>query len=88
MNKKEKQTLAKDIAQMVLQGLKNPEKGDPSERELVSCSEAAEILGYTPAYMRRVKNQYPHVKHGDNPQGKLMFYKDELVKTFAKKENK
>lgn len=83
MSKKEKMALAKDIAEMVLQGLKNPEILNTSDRELVGVNEAAEILGYTPGHMRRVKDQYPHIKHGNTPQGKLLFYKDQLVKTFA-----
>lgn len=83
MTKKEKETLVREITEIVLQRLQKPEALDLSQRELVGVREAAEILGYTPEHMRRVKDQYPHIKHGNNPQGKLLFFKDQLVKTFA-----
>lgn len=47
--------------------------------DLFTTSEAAKILGISPAYLRRIANRYPHIKQGEGKQARLMFKKEALV---------
>ena len=50
--------------------------------EMVSTKEAAAILHITPARMRQIADRFPHVKQGDNPQGKLLFVRKSLLEQY------
>ena len=52
------------------------------ENDLVDTAEAARLLGISPAYMRIIKDRFPHVKLGDSPKGRLMFKKSELLANY------
>ena len=47
--------------------------------DLCTTSEAAKILGISPAYLRRIADRYPHVKQGEGKQARLLFRKEALV---------
>lgn len=47
--------------------------------DLCTTSEAAKILGITPAYLRRIADRYPHVKQGEGKQARLLFRKEGLI---------
>lgn len=51
--------------------------------ELCTTAEAAKILCITPGRLRQIVCQdpyrYPHIKQGDNKQGKLLFRRDALL---------
>ena len=34
--------------------------------------------------MRRIKDKFPHIKNGNNKQGRLLFVRDALLKEYAK----
>ena len=52
--------------------------------ELVSTTEAAAILCLSEAHVRRLARQgkLPHVKQGDNPQGRLLFFRESLLNSY------
>lgn len=50
--------------------------------QMVSTKEAAAILGITPARMRQIADRFPHIKQGNNKQGKLLFLKKSLLKNY------
>ena len=47
--------------------------------DLCTTSEAAKILGISPAYLRRIADRYPHVKQGEGKQARLLFRKEGLL---------
>jgi hypothetical protein len=47
--------------------------------DLCTTSEAAKILGITPAYLRRIADRYPHIKQGEGKQARLLFRKEGLL---------
>ena len=49
--------------------------------EYVRTSEAAKILGISEAYLRQIKDNYPHKKAGSKQQGALLFRRDALLPT-------
>ena len=51
--------------------------------EFVSSEEAAKILGVTPAWLRRTKHKYPHLKQGDDKRGRLLFQKAALLQKYT-----
>ncbi len=65
--------LAKSVARRIEEAPKT---------ELVTTEEAAKILGITPNSMRKIKDRFPHIKGGENKQGKLLFVKDALLKNY------
>ena len=59
---------------------KMKEKEDDSE--MVSTAEAARILKIKPQRMREIAGRFPHVKQGENKQGKLLFKKSALLENY------
>lgn len=53
-----------------------------SDTEYVDTDEAARILGMSPAYLRAVKDRYPHIKAGNTKQGRIMFRRDSLLNQY------
>lgn len=51
--------------------------------EWVSTSEAARILGISETWLRKTKDNYPHVKGGDSKQSTLRFLRSGLIKGFG-----
>ena len=49
--------------------------------EYVRTSEAAKILGVSEAYLRQIKDRYPHKKASNQQQGALLFRRDALLPT-------
>ena len=41
-----------------------------------------DINGYSVYHLRRIKDQFPHIKRGDNQQGRLLFEEDALYASF------
>ena len=54
--------------------------------ELIGTAEAARMLGLSEAHVRRLARQgrLPHVKQGECPQGRLLFFKDSLVSSYIR----
>lgn len=74
--------IAKTTTQMVVTQLRSMR--ELSDTEYVDTREAARILGVSPAYLRQVKEKYPHVKGGTCKQGHIMFRRDDLLKSVEK----
>lgn len=66
--------LRKDIKAML---------ADTRQPDMVSTSEAADILRITPERLRQIvcedPQRYPHIKRGTHKQAKLMFYRNTLL---------
>ena len=54
-----------------------------ADHDLLTTEEAARLLKVTPQTMRRNKDNYPHIKYGDNEQGQLRFLKSGIVKALG-----
>ncbi|MGM9697990.1 MAG: hypothetical protein ACI3Y0_05040 [Prevotella sp.] len=80
MKKNEMIELAAMVADEVVKKLRGI--GSLPETEYVDTEEAARILGMKPNYLRQVKDRYPHIKAGDNKQGRIMFRRDSLMCQF------
>lgn len=78
LSKRQMDEIAYKTAVIVLRKLK--EKEDVPE--MVSTAEAARILGVTPGHMRRIADRFPHIKAGENRQGKLLFKRDALLPNY------
>lgn len=64
---------------------KKQEKAPEEEQQWLTCKEAAAFLGVTPAYLRRIKDNFPHSKSGDKSQGQLRFFKEGLKEKYINK---
>jgi hypothetical protein len=53
--------------------------------EWVGTREAARILGVSETWLRKTKDNYPHVKGGDSRQSTLRFLRSGLIKGFGSK---
>lgn len=52
--------------------------------EMVTVREAARIINISENHMRRIKNQFPHIKNGEKRQGHILFLRDALLKIYGK----
>lgn len=73
--------IAYKAAKIVVSELK---KSEEAPVEMVPVSVAARILGISEDHMRRIKDKFPHIKNGNNKQGRLLFVRDALLKEYAK----
>ena len=73
--------IAYKAAKIVVSELK---KSEEAPVEMVPVSVAARILGISEDHMRRIKDKFPHIKNGNNKQGRLLFVRDSLLKEYAK----
>lgn len=48
------------------------------DKDLISCAEAARMLGVTTQTMRLNKTKYRHTKVGDEKQGRLLFVRQDI----------
>ena len=71
--------IATKVAQIVLRRLKAGEEQLP---EMVDTNEAARILKITPCRMRQIAHRFPHIKQGENKQGKLLFVRKALLQNY------
>ena len=85
MKKEEMKELVREIAQtttkMVITQLRSMR--DLSETEMVDTREAARILGVSPAYLRQIKDRFPHKKSGSTQQGRVLFRREDLIKSIS-----
>lgn len=85
MKKEEMKELVRQIAEtttkMVITQLRSMR--DLSESEMVDTREAAKILGVSPAYLRQIKDRFPHKKSGSTQQGRVLFRREDLLKSIS-----
>ena len=67
------------IAKEVVKELRRTEK---PQSELISCKDAAALIGVSEDYIRKIKDRLPHVKQGNNNQGRLLFLRDGLLEAY------
>ena len=66
------------LAKEVVKEMRRTEKEQP-QPELISCKDAAALIGVSEDYVRKIKDRLPHVKQGSNNQGRLLFIKEGLM---------
>lgn len=81
LSEKQMEQIAAKTANIILRKMKE-DKEPPTE--MVSVKEAARILNISENHMRRIKNQFPHIKNGENRQGHILFLRDALLKIYGK----
>jgi hypothetical protein len=69
------------LAKEVVKEMRRTEKEQP-EPELISCKDAAALIGVSEDYVRKIKDRLPHVKQGSNNQGRLLFIKEGLMEAY------
>lgn len=57
-------------------------KDETKEPELITVKEAAALIGVSEDYIRKIKDRLPHVKQGNNNQGRLLFVKEGLMEAY------
>lgn len=73
---------ARRTATIVIKQLSEMHVGETND--LIDSKEAARLLGLTPNYLRSMKDKFPHVKVGDNRQGRILFKRSELLANYTK----
>lgn len=73
---KQIQQIADKTAKIVLRKLKAEPKSEPV---LVNVKEAARILGVSVDHMRKIKDEYPHIRRGTTQQGHIFFIREALT---------
>ena len=81
LSDKQMEQIAAKTANIILRKMKE-DKEPPTE--MVSVKEAARILNISENHMRRIKNQFPHIKNGEKQQGHILFLRDSLLKIYGK----
>ena len=85
MKKEEMKELVRQIAEtttkMVITQLRSMR--ELPETEMVDTREAARILGVSPAYLRQIKDRFPHKKSGSTQQGRVLFRREDLIKSIS-----
>lgn len=69
------------LAKEVVKEMRRTEKEQP-QPELISCKDAAALIGVSEDYVRKIKDRLPHVKQGSNNQGRLLFIKEGLMEAY------
>ena len=75
--------LADELAPRVAKIIRNEIRKPEEVQEWIDTNEAAAMLGISPTTLRRKKDNYPHIKNGDNRQGNLRFLKSSLIEKYA-----
>ena len=79
LNKNTIDAIAYKAALIVVRKLKDADNSLP---EMVTTKQAASILNITPGRMRQIADRFPHIKQGDNKQGKLLFIRKALLENY------
>lgn len=74
--------LIKLLAREIVKELKRAELAEQKEPELLSSKAAAEYLGITEDYLRKIKHRLPYQKQGTHNQGRLVFQKQGLFDAY------
>ena len=53
-----------------------------AQPDMVTTKEAAAILGISPGRMRQIAERFPHIKQGEQKQGKLLFVRKALLEKY------
>jgi len=75
LNNKQIQQIADKTAKLILRRLENAKESEPV---LVNVRDAARILGVSVNHMRSIKDEYPHIRRGENKQGHIYFLREAL----------
>ena len=83
LSEKQMDIIAIRTANRVVNLLRVEDRPKP-RKKYIGIKEAAGILGISEYHLRRIKDQFPHIKRGDNQQGRIYFDEDALLANFIK----
>lgn len=79
LSERDMTTIATKVTNMLLRKLKESEE---PPTEMVGVKEAARILGISEGRMRDIKDRFPHIKSGNNQQGRILFVRAALLENY------
>ena len=74
------------LAKEVVKEMQRIAENKPEEPEYLSSKAAAEYLGVSEDYIRKIKHKLPYVKQGKNNQGRLVFFKQGLFDAYIERQ--
>ena len=81
INDKQIQEIADRTAAIVLHRLKD----EPNDAPVyVSVKEAARIIGVSVSHMYKIRDEYPHIRRGENEKGHIYFVREALIASPSK----
>lgn len=75
------------LAKEVVKEMLRVSKEDLTDNDILTSKEAAEYLGISNDYLRKIKNKLPHEKQGLHSQGRLMFRRKGLLEAYLNNEH-
>ena len=75
--------IAQRVANILSKGGAKETEPKVSEGQYISTREAASMLRISSDRMRHLKDKFPHIKAGDNEQGKLLFLKSAILEYYV-----
>lgn len=72
--------LANEVANILAKKIRKMQELEAPE--MVGTTEAAQILGISASRMRQIANRFPHIKQGENKQGRLLFWRSGLLQNY------
>ena len=75
------------LAKEVVKEMQRVSKEDLVDNAILTSKEAAEYLGISSDYLRKIKHKLPYEKQGDNSQGRLMFRREGLLEAYLQSGN-
>ncbi len=79
LSERDMTTIATKVTNMLLRKLRGNEE---PQTEMVGVKEAARILGISEGRMRDIKDRFPHIKSGNNQQGRILFVRSALLENY------
>ena len=73
--------IAGRTAEIVLNRLRT---GSKPESIYVSVKEAARIIGVSVSHMYKIRDEFPHVRRGENEKGHIYFIREALITSLPK----
>ena len=71
------------FAKEVVKEMMRLKENKPEEPEYLNSKAAAEYLGISEDYIRKIKHKLPYLKQGTKNQGRLVFLKEGLFEAYT-----
>ena len=74
----------KDIDRIVMRLAAKMKQGgtQKSRPKMLTAAEAAEVLHISVSRLYHIKDRLPHIKQGEKPQGRLLFFEETLIEAY------
>lgn len=75
------------LAKEVVREMRRVSKENLVDNDILTSKEAAEYLGISSDYLRKIKDKLPYEKQGENSQGRLLFRRKGLLEAYLNNEH-